>query len=250
MLQAEDKYEPLKARILAIYREHRGRYGYRRVTAALRRTGEKVNHKIVQRLMQQLGLKSKVRIKRYRSYRGPVGKKAPNLLGRDFQASQPNIKWVTDVTEFKIQGRKLYLSPVMDLFNGEILAYELSDRPVLKMVTEMIRRAFGRLRDGAQPMLHSDQGWHYQHPAYCQLLEERGLVQSMSRKGNCLDNAVIESFFGTLKSEFFYLNQFDSVEQLRDGIEWYIDYYNHHRIRLTLNGLSPVEYRTQAAIRA
>lgn len=250
MLQTEDKHASLKARIQALYHEHHGRYGYRRITATLRRAGEKVNHKIVQRLMQQLGLKSKVRVKRYRSYRGPAGKKAPNLLARDFRASRPNMKWATDVTEFKVQGRKLYLSPVMDLYNGEILAYELSDRPVLRMVTEMIRKAFGRLREGARPMVHSDQGWHYQHPEYCQLLEERGLVQSMSRKGNCLDNAAMESFFGTLKSEFFYLNQFDSVEQLRRGIERYIDYYNHYRIRLTLNGLSPVEYRTQAAIGA
>lgn len=250
MLRAGDKYEPLKARIQAIYREHHGRYGYRRITAALRRLGEQVNHKIVQRLMQQLGLKSRVRVKRYRSYRGPVGKKAPNLLARDFRATKPNTKWATDVTEFKVQGRKLYLSPVMDLFNGEILAYELRDRPVLPMVTEMLKKVLRRLKQGTSPVVHSDQGWHYQHPEYCRMLEEKGLTQSMSRKGNCLDNAAMESFFGTLKSEFYYLNRFDSVEQLRHGIEQYIDYYNHHRIRLTLNGLTPVEYREQAAAAA
>ena len=250
VLRAGDKYEPLKARIQAIYRDHQGRYGYRRITAALRRLGEKVNHKIVQRLMQQLGLKSKVRVKRYRSYRGPVGKKAPNLLARDFQTASPNTKWATDVTEFKVQGRKLYLSPVMDLFNGEILAYELSERPVLKMVTGMLQKAFSRLKGDAKPVVHSDQGWHYQHPEYCRMLSDQGLVQSMSRKGNCLDNAAMESFFGTLKSEFYYLNRFDSVEQLRHGIEQYIDYYNRHRIRLTLNGLTPVEYREQAATAA
>lgn len=248
VLRAGDKYGSLKARIQAIYREHHGRYGYRRITAALHRLGEQVNHKIVQRLMQQMGLKSKVRVKRYRSYRGPVGKKAPNLLSRNFQADRPNMKWVTDVTEFKVQGYKLYLSPLMDLFNGEILAYEISNRPVLPMVTDMLKKGFRRLTQGSRPVVHSDQGWQYQHPTYCRLLEEKGLSQSMSRKGNCLDNAAMESFFGTLKSEFYYLNEFDSVEQLRQGIKQYIDYYNHHRIRLTLNGLTPVEYREQAAI--
>lgn len=241
-----DKYAPLKVKISAIYARHKGRYGYRRITAALRRAGELVNHKTVQRLMQSLGLKSVVRPKKYRSYRGQVGRAAPNLLDRQFEADQPHQKWVTDVTEFKVGGQKLYLSPVMDLYNGEIVAYETSKRPVFGLVTGMLKKAFSRLANTSRPMLHSDQGWQYRQPEYQRMLADLGIAQSMSRKGNCLDNAAMESFFATLKTECFHLNRYDNIEQLQDGIRHYIDYYNHERIRLKLKGLSPVQYRTQA----
>ena len=246
MLGADDHYVSLKAHIQAIYDCHKGRYGYRRITAALRQAGETVNHKTVQRLMQQLGLKSLVRPKRYCAYRGSVGRLAPNMLNRQFQAPGPNQKWVTDITEFKVDGQKLYLSPIMDLYNGEIVAYQTSRRPELSLVRRMLHKAFTRLKSSDRPLLHSDQGWHYQHPAYRALLVEKALTQSMSRKGNCLDNAAIESFFGTLKAEYFHLNQFDSVEQLKQGLDRYIHYYNHERIKSKLKGLSPVQYRTQA----
>jgi putative transposase len=235
----------LKASIQAVYERHKGRYGYRRITAELGRSGQMVNHKTVQRLMQDLGLKSLVRPKKYRSYRGEMAP-TPNLLNRRFEAERPNEKWVTDVTEFNVRGEKLYLSPVMDLFNGEIVAYEMSERPLFPLVGKMLTKALSRLTAQDAPMLHSDQGWQYQMVAYRQRLLERGLTQSMSRRGNCLDNAAMESFFGTLKSEFFRLNKFDSVQQLRQGLGRYIHYYNHHRIKLKLKGLSPVEYRTQA----
>lgn len=241
-----DKYAALKRRIRQIYDHHRGRYGYRRITAALKQAGETVNHKTVQRLMKSLGLRSLVRRKRYRSYRGNVGRIAPNLLDRQFQAQCPNQKWVTDITEFSVNGQKLYLSPVMDLYNGEIVAYQTGKRPVLSLVIDMMHKALTRLESADKPQLHSDQGWHYQHPAYRRLLKERSLIQSMSRKGNCLDNAAMESFFGTLKAEYFYLNRFETLEQLQRGLDHYIHYYNHERIKLTLKGLSPVQYRTQA----
>ena len=241
-----DKYAELKARIGVVYAHHKGRYGYRRVTAALRQTGELVNHKRVQRLMQTLGLKSLVRPKKYRSYRGEVGRVAPNLLKREFHAAKPNIKWVTDVTEFKVNGQKLYLSPVMDLYNGEIVAYETNTRPMFGLVAGMLKKAFDRLLPTDKPMLHSDQGWHYQQPNYRRMLAERGVTQSMSRKANCLDNAAIESFFGTLKAESFHLNRYDDIEQLKAEIREYIHYYNHERIKLKLKGLSPVQYRAQA----
>lgn len=244
-LAAGDKHAGLKTSIHAVYERHKGRYGYRRITAELGRSGHAVNHKTVQRLMQSLGLKSLVRPKRYRSYRGGMAS-TTNLLNREFDATRPNEKWVTDVTEFNVRGDKLYLSPVMDLFNGEIVAYEMNERPLFPLVGNMLRKALSRLTSQEAPMLHSDQGWQYQMDAYRQRLAERGLTQSMSRKGNCLDNAAMESFFGTLKSEFFRLNKFDSVEQLRQGLRRYIHYYNHHRIKLKLKGLSPVEYRTQA----
>lgn len=243
--KAGDRYAGLKADIHAVYRRHKGRYGYRRITDELGRSGQAVNHKTVQRLMQDLGLKSLVRPKKYRSYRGEMAT-MPNLLNRQFTAERPNEKWVTDVTEFNVRGDKLYLSPVMDLFNGEIVAYEMNERPLFPLVGNMLRKALSRLMAHEAPMLHSDQGWQYQMPAYRQQLATRGLTQSMSRRGNCLDNAAMESFFGTLKSEFFRLNKFDSVEQLRQGLRRYIHYYNHHRIKLKLKGLSPVEYRAQA----
>lgn len=245
VLQAGDCYAGLKQRIRAIYESHRGRYGYRRITAVLRQTGEAVNHKRVRRLMLQLGLKSLVRPKKYRSWRGTVGRIAPNLLNRQFRAQRPNEKWVTDVTEFRVKGQKLYLSPVMDLYNGEIIAWQSATRPSFELVGQMLKKAFSRLGNGERPLLHSDQGWQYQMAAWRRLLDQHAIRQSMSRKGNCLDNAAMESFFGTLKAEFFHLNEFDSVEQLQAGIRQYIHYYNHERIRLKLKGLSPVQYRTQ-----
>lgn len=241
----DDKYGAIKQRIRTIYDKHQGRYGYRRMTAAIRQPGELINHKTVQRLMQLLGLKSLVRPKKYRSFRGNVGLAAPNLLQRDFKATGVNQKWATDVTEFNVAGEKLYLSPVLDLFNGEIIAFETARRPVYQMIDTMLNNAFERLSPKDRPILHSDQGWQYRMPAYQASLQSKGLVQSMSRKGNCLDNAAMESFFAVLKTEFFYLNKFTSVEQLEQGIKEYIHYYNHDRIKLKLKGLSPVQYRNQ-----
>jgi putative transposase len=243
--QAGDRHADLKSRIHALYEHHKGRYGYRRITAVLRHAGELINHKTVQRLMQALGLKSLVRPKKYRSYRGQQAD-VPNILARQFWAQRPNQKWVTDVTEFNVRGEKLYLSPVMDLFNGEIVSYTMQKQPHFSLVSSMLKKALSKLADKEAPLLHSDQGWQYQMPAYRRQLGERGLTQSMSRKGNCLDNAAMESFFGTLKSEFFYLNRFSSIEQLEAGIRQYIHYYNHDRIKTKLKGLSPVQYRTQA----
>jgi len=243
-----DKDAQLKTDIQAIYASHHGRYGYRRITAAVRQSGKLVNHKVVQRLMGELGLKSLVRPKRYRSYRGEVGKIAANVLKRQFDAERPNQKWVTDVTEFKVAGEKLYLSPVLDLYNGEIVAFETARRPEFSMVSAMLKKAMKKLKKGDTPLLHSDQGWQYQMSAYQRLLQRRRIEQSMSRKGNCLDNAAMESFFGTLKSELFHLQKFASIDYLETAIRHYIHYYNHDRIKLKLKGLSPVQYRTQPSL--
>lgn len=172
------------------------------------------------------------------------------MLNRQFSADKPNQKWVTDVTEFKIAGEKLYLSPVLDLYNGEIVAYQMEHRPVLSMVDDMLSKALSVLSEGEYPLVHSDQGWQYQMGHYQKRLREAGLKQSMSRKGNCYDNAVIESFFGTLKTECLYLEEYRSISELRDAIDGYIYYYNHERIKQKLKGLSPVEYRTLAQIAA
>lgn len=244
--QAGDKHQQLKDMIRSVFARHKGRYGYRRITAAIRRAGQTVNHKTVQRLMTALGLKSLVRPKRYRSFKGEIGQAAPHELQRKFTAGRPNQKWVTDVTEFNVAGEKLYLSPVLDLYNGEIVAFETARRPAFDLVGSMLKKALRKLAPQDRPMLHSDQGWQYRMPAYQRILQERGLVQSMSRKGNCLDNAVMESFFAVLKSECFYLNKFASIDALQAELARYIHYYNHDRIKLKLKGLSPVQYRTQA----
>lgn len=244
-LQADDKHKQLKAKIRTVFNRHKGRYGYRRVTAALRQLGQRVNHKKVQRLMGMLGLKSLVRPKKYRSFKGEVGQAAPNELKRQFEANTANQKWVTDVTEFNVAGKKLYLSPVLDLYNGEVVAFETAERPKFELVSSMLEKALAKLGPGDRPILHSDQGWQYRMPVYQRMLREREVVQSMSRKGNCLDNAAMESFFAVLKTEFFHLNKFNSVAELRAGLKRYIHYYNHDRIKLKLKGLSPVQFRTQ-----
>lgn len=177
-----DKYETEKAEITAKYHENKGRYGYRRITIELRRRGILLNHKTVQRLMKELGLVCCVRMKKYRSYKGEVGKIAPNVLKRDFHAEKPNQKWVTDVTEFSLFGKKLYLSPILDLCSSDLVSYTISDRPVLSMVTSMVDKAFENLPDGTNLILHSDQGWQYQHKQYQAMLKEKGVRQSMSRR--------------------------------------------------------------------
>ena len=241
-----DKYEDAKAEIIAIYHENKGRYGYRRITMELHNRGIPLNHKTVQRLMKELGLVCRVRMKKYRSYKGEVGKSAPNLLKRDFSTTAPNQKWVTDVTEFSLFGQKLYLSPILDLHSSDLVSYVISERPVLSMVMDMIDDAARRLPPGTAPVLHSDQGWQYQHKHYQKKLKDYGIIQSMSRKGNCLDNAVIENFFGLLKSELLYLQNFDSMEHFKQELIDYLDYYNNRRIKVKLKGLPPALHRQQA----
>jgi transposase InsO family protein len=243
---AEDKYSEIKEQITTIHHENKGRYGYRRITAELHNRGYVINHKTVQHLMKQLGIICMVRMKKYCSYKGEVGKIAPDLLRRDFIADKPNTKWVTDVTEFSLFGQKLYLSPILDLCSEDLVSYTISDRPVFSMVTDMLNQAFVTIPVGTNLILHSDQGWQYQHKQYQRMLKAKGIRQSMSRKGNCLDNAVIENFFGLLKSELLYLQEFDSLEQFRTELEDYLDYYNNRRIKLKLNGLTPVQHRSQA----
>lgn len=241
-----DKYETSKAEIKAIFHENKGRYGYRRITVELRNRKIFLNHKTVQKLMKQLGLVCCVRIKKYHSYKGEVGKIAPNLLNRDFYAQKPNEKWVTDVTEFSLFGKKLYLSPILDLHSGYLVSYTISEHPTLSMVTSMLEKAFVNIPDNTNLILHSDQGWQYQHKQYQRMLHNKGIRQSMSRKGNCIDNSVMENFFGILKSELLYLQKFESIEQFKAELIEYLDYYNNKRIKTKLKGLSPALYRKLA----
>lgn len=241
-----DKYETSKAEIKAIFHENKGRYGYRRITVELRNRKIFLNHKTVQKLMKQLGLVCCVRIKKYHSYKGEVGKIAPNLLNRDFYAQKPNEKWVTDVTEFSLFGKKLYLSPILDLHSSYLVSYTISEHPTLSMVTSMLEKAFVNIPDNTNLILHSDQGWQYQHKQYQRMLHNKGIRQSMSRKGNCIDNSVMENFFGILKSELLYLQKFESIEQFKAELIEYLDYYNNKRIKTKLKGLSPALYRKLA----
>jgi putative transposase len=242
-LENPDKYDSVKTEIKQIYQLHKGRYGYRRVHLELKNRGYVINHKVVFSLMRELGLKSLIRVRKYVSYRGEQGKIAPNILRRNFRAERPQQKWVTDITEFKVKDQKLYLSPILDLFNGEIISFTLADRPQLKQVIDMVKKVKKQASSTSSTILHSDQGWHYQMKQYQQILKDHNIQISMSRKGNCLDNAVIENFFGTLKSELFYLKKYQSILQLKKEIKEYIHYYNHHRIKSNLNGKSPVKYR-------
>ena len=249
-LDKSDKNHDIKDEIQAIFTEHKGNYGYRRMTLELRNRGYIVNHKKIQRLMRVLGLSARIRRKRkYSSYQGEIGKKADNLIQRQFEASKPMEKCYTDVTEFAIpaSSQKLYLSPVLDGFNSEIIAYNLSTSPNLIQVKDMLEQTFTE-EHYENTILHSDQGWQYQHDSYHRFLESKGIQPSMSRKGNSPDNGMMESFFGILKSEMFYGYEktFQSLNQLEQAIVDYIDYYNNKRIKVKLKGLSPVQYRTKS----
>ena len=198
--------------------------------------------------MRELELQVRVRkSKKLTTYRGTIGHIAPNYLERHFTATKPNQKWVTDVTEFKAKdGNKVYLSPILDLFNNEIVSYTLSYSPNWAQVEKMLKLAVKRLDKTSGSILHSDQGWQYQMAAYRQILAEHGIIQSMSRKGNCLDNAAMESFFGRLKTECFYGREFNTREEIVNAVRDYLNYYNHRRIQLKLKGLSPIQYRKQS----
>ncbi|AXJ13502.1 hypothetical protein Sp14A_22470 [Streptococcus pluranimalium] len=243
-----DKNKAIKTEIQAIYDEHKGNYGYRRIYLELRNRGFVVNHKKVQRLMTVMGLAARIRRKRkYSSYKGEVGKKADNLIKRQFEGSKPCEKCYTDVTEFALPEGKLYLSPVLDGYNSEIIDFTLSRSPNLKQVQTMLDKAFPA-DSYSGTILHSDQGWQYQHQSYHDFLESKGILPSMSRKGNSPDNGMMESFFGILKSEMFYglETSYQSLDELEEAIIDYIYYYNNKRIKVKLKGLSPVQYRTKS----
>ena len=225
-------------------------YGYRRVTQALANLGFKVNHKKVRKLMKSLDLsctKFTHRNRRYKAYKGKVGKIANNLINRRFKTDRPYQKIVTDITEFKLKNdQKLYLSTFMDVYSLEIISFSMSDRPTLDIVMTPVQALINQKpKINFRSTIHSDQGWHYQHAKYVKCLKDNKIFQSMSRKGNCLDNALMENFFGLLKQEMFYGNQFQHFDQLKQAIHQYIDFYNNERIKTKLKGLSPKNYRRQ-----
>lgn len=246
-MKRPDRHAELRAMIREIFTASQARYGHRRVRLELQRRGVRVSQKTVWKLMREMGLRCKTRSrKRYVSYRGEVGATAPNLLSRNFSAAAPDQKWVTDVTEFRVGERKLYLSPVLDLHDRAVLAYNVDTSPTVKFVCEPLIQALRDVEEPAELMVHSDQGFQYQHRAWRQTLEHAGATQSMSRKGNCLDNAVMENFFGHLKEEMFHHDHYESIEELEAAIHAYIAWYNNERLSETLEGMSPMEYRSHA----
>lgn len=240
-----DKYITERQAIIELYEQNKQRYGYRRITLELHNNGINLNHKTVLKLMKSLNIRGKQRKnEQYHSYKGEVGKVAENILNRDFTASKPFEKLTTDVTQFKVCNDKVYLSPVMDLYNREIVAYSISLSPNFEQIREMLQGLTEKLPEGATPIFHSDQGWQYQHTEYQSYLKEHNITQSMSRKGNCMDNGAMESFFGRLKVEMFYGEKFETVDEFVHRLREYIDYWNNERISLKLKGMSPVGYRT------
>lgn len=246
-LDRPDPHAGLKAAITEAFQAARGRYGHRRVHEALTRAGRPVAKKTVLKLMNALGLRSHVRRRRRscQAWSGQPATAAPNILNRQFTATEPNTKWVTDITEFRVGDRKIYLSPVIDLFDRSVIACTHGPSPTMDLVNTALRDAIATLHPGQRPLVHSDQGLHYLHPTWRAILDKAGLPQSMSRRGNCLDNAMAENFFGHLKTELFHHTKFDTVTELTTALDDYIDWYNTTRISTTLGGLSPAQYRAQ-----
>ena len=258
----EDKDYELKELIKTIFKENESRYGYRRVTLELKNREYKINHKRVKRLMKLLNLYGVQPKAKYKSYKGEVGKTCKNLLltkvvdeennktyyERNFTTTGVNQIWSTDVSEFHIAAGKLYLSPIIDVHNREIVSYVISRSPNFKQVTTMLDLAFKKHKNLKGLIFHSDQGWQYQMKKYRDKLSKRGIKQSMSRKGNCYDNCVMEIFFGTMKNEMFYGHEyeFDSLDELEIAMKEYIEYYNNKRISTKLKGLTPIMYRHQS----
>ena len=261
-IDPDTKNSDLIDAITAIYTDNHKRYGYRRITLQLKNEGWTVNHKAVKRLMSKLNLYGITPRAKYKSYKGDFNGTVDNKLLykrvdtknhrteyiRDFSTTNVNEKWTTDVSEFHIAAGKLYLSPILDMYNREIVSYNISRSPSYVQIKDMLTKAFDRFDDLSNLIFHSDQGWQYQMFHYHKELRERGITQSMSRKGNCLDNSPMENFFGKMKNEMFYGHEYEfkTLEQLQKAMEEYIEYYNNERIQVKLKGLTPCQARNQS----
>lgn len=241
----EERNKEITQEIQTIYRKNYGRYGVRRVYKELHSKGYNVNHKRVQRIMHEKGLFGKRPKAKYHSYKGTVGEPAENIINGDFTADAPLKKWTTDVSQFSFSWGKCYLSPILDMATNEIIAYDLSLHPNLEQVKRMLNQAFQKFPNVSGLILHSDQGWQYQHKYYRSKLKEFGVIQSMSRKGNCYDNCIMETFFGRMKTEMYYGSQkgYKSFEDFTKAVDEYIYYYNNERIQKKTKWMPPVKYR-------
>ena len=241
----EERNKNLMDEIKEIYEHHKGRYGVRRIHRELVKRGCNVNHKRVQRLMHNMGLLGKRPKEKYHSYRGEVGKVADNVINRDFNATAPLQKWTTDVSQFNFTWGKCYLSPILDMYSNEIISYDLSLHPNLNQIHRMLNDAFDKFPYVKGLIFHSDQGWQYQHEYFKTTLKEHGITQSMSRKGNCYDNCIMETFFGRMKNEMYYGYEkyYDSYDTFAKAVKEYIHYYNNERIQKKTKWMPPVKFR-------
>lgn len=241
----QERNANLSSEITNIFNENKGRYGVRRVYQELLNRGFRLNHKRVQRIMNQLSLKGKRPKEKYHSYKGDVGKVADNIINRDFSTEKPLEKWTTDVSQFNLPWGKCYISPILDMNTNEVISYNLSLSPNMAQVKDMLDKAFKRFPSVKGLIMHSDQGWQYQHVFYREELKKHGIIQSMSRKGNCYDNCIMETFFGRLKNEMFYgfEKQYPSFDAFSKAIADYIDYYNNRRIQAKTKWMPPSKYR-------
>jgi putative transposase len=237
----------IKKKIMECHKKLKGIYGYRRVQIWLEKTyGLKINHKRVQRLMGELGIQAVIRKKKPYYGKKEAYVVSDNHLNRNFVASKPNEKWVTDITYLLFNGQRLYLSAIKDLYNNEIVAYHVSRRNDLKLVIDTLKKAKKKWSVKGI-LLHSDQGFQYTSRQYNNLIKKYQMKVSMSRKGNCWDNACMENFFSHFKTECFYLYSFKKTEEVKEAVNKYIRFYNHQRFQKKLNNLSPYQYRSQAA---
>ena len=241
----EERNQKLMDEIKAIYHHHKGRYGVRRVHRELVNCGCNVNHKRVQRLMHNMGLLGKRPKEKYHSYKGEIGSVADNIVNQDFSATAPLQKWTTDVSQFSFSWGKCYISPILDMYTNEIISYDLSTHPNLEQIRRMLQEALDKFPSVKGLIFHSDQGWQYQHRYFQNTLREHGIIQSMSRKGNCYDNCVMETFFGRMKNEMYYGHEknYDSFDTFAKAVKEYITYYNNERIQKKTKWMPPVKYR-------
>ena len=240
-----ERNQEIPKEIKTLFESNKRRYGARRVYMELRNNGFIVNHKRVQRLMHEAGMLGKRPKEKYHSYKGEVGKVADNVINRDFKVDKPLQKWTTDVSQFNFAWGKCYLSPILDMATNEIISYDISLSPNLDQIGRMLDDAFRKFPKVSGLIFHSDQGWQYQHAYYQKRLKEHGIVQSMSRKGNCYDNCIMETFFGRLKNEMYYgyEKDYSSFEEFSKAVAEYIDYYNNKRIQAKTKWMPPVQYR-------
>ena len=241
----KERDKELSGKIQEIFDHHKGRYGVRRIHSELKNKGFKINRKRIQRIMHEMGLKGKRPKEKYHSYKGEVGKTADNVINRDFSTTAPLQKWTTDVSQFNFSWGKCYISPILDMNTNEIISYDLSLSPNMEQISHMLTKAFNRFPQVEGLIFHSDQGWQYQHEYFRSELKKHGIIQSMSRKGNCYDNSIMETFFGRLKNEMYYGYEqcYGSFEEFSIAMEEYINYYNNERIQAKTKWMPPVKYR-------
>jgi transposase InsO family protein/transposase-like protein len=243
---SRDKYKDLRQKLHTVFDSVDGRYGYRRIHAMLKKSSIVVSEKVVRRLMKEEGLiVHRAKRKKYSSYAGEISPEVANIIKRDFHADAPNTKWLTDITEFSLPAGKVYLSPIIDCFDGMAVSWSIGTSPSADLVNIMLDGAVSRLKEGEQPVVHSDRGAHYRWPGWINRINEAGLTRSMSKKGCSPDNAACEGFFGRLKNEMFYGRSWldVSIEEFISRLDGYIRWYNNDRIKESLGWMSPVEYR-------